>query len=104
MKPDMTNRPLLPMFMCLAALAGMPATPAAALPAVDRETAAPEQPVHLASGECYAIGQQIAAERGGQLANARVENRGGQQVCVVIVLIPAQDGQRPRRSEIVVPL
>ena len=56
-----------------------------------------------ASGDCYAIGMQRAAQEGGQLARATSENRGGQQVCVIVVLMPARDGQRPRRKEIVVP-
>jgi len=58
-------------------------------------------PVHAA--DCHAIGQRYAAEAGGQLARATPEVRGGQQVCVIVVLLPAKDGQRPRRSEIVVP-
>lgn len=56
-----------------------------------------------ASGDCYAIGTQQAAREGGQLARATSEMRGGQRVCVIVVLMPARDGQRPRRKEIVVP-
>jgi len=71
--------------------------PAAAEPAVSPfETA-------QASGDCYAIGMQQAAQAGGQLARATAEIRGGQRVCVIVVLMPAKDGQRPRRNEIVVP-
>ena len=58
-------------------------------------------PAHAA--DCHAIGQRHAAQAGGQLARATPEMRGGQQVCVIVVLLPAKDGQRPRRSEIVVP-
>lgn len=56
-----------------------------------------------ASGDCYALGAQYAAREGGQLARATPEIRGGQRVCVIVVLMPARDGQRPRRKEIVVP-
>lgn len=56
-----------------------------------------------AAPDCHAIGQQYAAQAGGQLARATPEVRGGQQVCVIVVLMPAKDGQRPRRNEIVVP-
>lgn len=56
-----------------------------------------------AAPDCHAIGQRHAAQAGGQLARATPEIRGGQQVCVIVVLMPAKDGQRPRRSEIVVP-
>lgn len=59
------------------------------------------QPV--AAADCYGIGQQIAAENGGQLANVRQANRGGQPVCVIVVLVPGKDGGRPRRQEFTVP-
>jgi hypothetical protein len=55
------------------------------------------------AADCYGIGQQIAAQNGGQLANVREANKGGQPVCVVVVLVPGKDGGRPRRQEFVVP-
>ncbi|WP_309084092.1 hypothetical protein [Chelativorans sp.] len=59
----------------------------------------------LAQGgaDCYAIGQQVAAEQGGTLAGASAESRGGSVVCRIVVLVPARDGERPRRMEITVP-
>jgi hypothetical protein len=56
------------------------------------------------SGDCYSMGMQEAARRGGQLARAEPETRGGRQVCVIVVLTPGKDGQRPRRDEIVIPM
>ena len=64
---------------------------------------AEDKPVLLAAGDCYGIGQQIAAEHGGTLAKASLSNQGGQSVCVIVVLVPGKDGQRPRRQEFVVP-
>ncbi|MEX0345035.1 MAG: hypothetical protein AB3N20_08945 [Rhizobiaceae bacterium] len=61
------------------------------------------QAVTLVAGDCYAIGQQVAAQNGGTLAAARAASRGGKKVCVVVVLIPGKNGQRPRRQEIIVP-
>ncbi|MDQ6436895.1 hypothetical protein RB623_22830 [Mesorhizobium sp. LHD-90] len=61
-------------------------------------------PIQLAQSDCYAIGQQVAAQNGGTLARASQSSRGGQPVCVIVVLVPGKDGQRPRRTEIVVPL
>jgi hypothetical protein len=58
--------------------------------------------IHVAA-DCYSIGQQVAAQAGGTLAKASEANRGGQTVCVIVVLVPGKDGQRPRRTEIVVP-
>jgi hypothetical protein len=55
------------------------------------------------AGDCYAVGQQVAAQNGGTLAKASQATRGGQAVCVIVVLVPGKDGERPRRSEIVVP-
>lgn len=49
--------------------------------------------------DCYAIGQRVAAEMGGKLAN--VSSNGGN--CVVTVVIPGQNGQPPRRERVVVP-
>lgn len=59
----------------------------------------------LAQGtpDCFAIGQQVAAQEGGTLAGAKAETRGGQTVCRVVVLLPARDGERPRRVETIVP-
>ncbi|MET3790752.1 hypothetical protein [Aquamicrobium terrae] len=56
-----------------------------------------------AAADCYSIGQQVAAQNGGTLARASEANRGGQAVCVIVVLVPGKDGERPRRTEVVVP-
>ena len=49
--------------------------------------------------DCYAIGQRVAAEMGGKLANVSASGSN----CVVTVVIPAQNGQPPRRERVVVP-
>ena len=70
------------------------------------QSSATEQPVLLAQGapDCYAIGQQIAAQQGGTLAGASAESRGGSIVCRIVILVPARDGERPRRVEVTVPV
>ncbi|RWG81748.1 hypothetical protein EN836_20360 [Mesorhizobium sp. M1C.F.Ca.ET.193.01.1.1] len=83
------------------AAAGLFASQAIALPVTQPSV---DGPVVLAASDCYAIGQQVAAQNGGTLAKASQATRGGQQVCIIVVLVPGKDGQRPRRSEIVVPL
>lgn len=65
--------------------------------------AAPAGHVMTVAADCYAIGMQVAAQEGGQLAKATPEVRSGSTVCVVVVLVPARDGQRARRKEVVVP-
>lgn len=60
-------------------------------------------PVVNVSADCYAVGQEVAAQKGGTLAKASQATRGGQPVCVIVVLVPGKEGERPRRAEIVVP-
>lgn len=59
-------------------------------------------PIHVAAADCYSIGQNVAASSGGTLAKAVPATRGGQAVCVIVVLVPGKDGGRPRRKEVVV--
>lgn len=65
---------------------------------------ADDQTLMVAQADCYAVGQQVAAQNGGTLARASQDSQGGRDVCVIVVLVPGKDGQRPRRTEIVVPL
>lgn len=86
------------------AAAGLLVSQALALPGVGLP-AMPDRADALleVASDCYAIGQQVAAQNGGTLAKASQSTQGGQPVCVIVVLVPGKDGQRPRRSEIVVP-
>ena len=86
----------------IAALSGIVllASEAAALPAVSIGV---DGVVQAAASDCYAIGEQVAAQNGGTLAKAAPSTQGGQPVCVVVVLVPGKDGQRPRRVQLVVP-
>lgn len=66
---------------------------------------ADDSPIQMAQGgvDCYAIGEQVAAQYGGTLARATPANRGGQVVCQIVVLVPGKGGGRPRRVQVVVP-
>lgn len=55
-----------------------------------------------AAADCYSIGLQVASDNGGTLARASATTRDGQTYCVIVVLVPAKEGQRPRRAEFVV--
>ena len=78
------------------------ATVAVAAPLPLRPDATAPAPVHVAA-DCFALGQQIAAENGGTLARASPATQGGRPVCRIVVLLPGKDGERPRRAEFVVP-
>ena len=60
-------------------------------------------PFVTVQADCYSIGQEIAAQQGGTLARASQSEQGGQTVCIIVVLVPGKDGQRPRRQQFVVP-
>lgn len=78
---------------------------AVAMPALAETAAwsAADGGVQMAASDCYSIGEQVAAQNGGTLAKASQATQNGQPVCVIVVLVPGKDGQRPRRTEIVVP-
>jgi hypothetical protein len=59
--------------------------------------------VYPVGSDCYSVGEQIARENGGELANAMADTQDGQPVCRIIVLVPSEDGGRPKRREFVVP-
>jgi hypothetical protein len=59
--------------------------------------------VLVQAADCYAIGEQQAAAQGGTLATASDAVQNGQPVCRVIVVVPGQNGERPKRVEIIVP-
>lgn len=57
----------------------------------------------ISSHDCYSVGEEVAAQKGGTLARATTSTRDERKMCTVVVLFPASDGQRPRRAEILVP-
>ena len=59
--------------------------------------------VLVQAADCYAIGEQQAGQLGGTLANANDAVQNGQPVCRVVVVVPGQNGARPKRVEIIVP-
>ncbi|HVW55375.1 MAG TPA: hypothetical protein VHC00_06830 [Rhizobiaceae bacterium] len=96
-------RPLIHAFVLL----GFCLSPAVAgaMPSVGGASgdSAPVSDVIPVGVDCYSTGQKVAEQNGGQLARAAPQNRGGRTVCVIVVLVPAKDGQRPRRVEFIVP-
>ncbi len=83
-------------------LAGAPAVFAA--PLIAGNIAADAAPlVVTVEGDCYAVGEDKAAELGGTLAKARPDVDGDIPVCRLVIVVPGKDGERPKRVELVVP-
>lgn len=81
------------------------AAPASALPfAAAQPPAAAAIEIIPVQANCNAVAQQIAAQHGGTPANVRMENRGGRNVCVGEVIVPARDGQMGRKIRFEEPL
>ena len=53
--------------------------------------------------DCFAVGEDKAAELGGTLAKAKPDTEGGAPVCRLVIVVPGAEGERPKRVEIVVP-
>lgn len=60
--------------------------------------------IKAASAECTSIGKEVAEKQGGRLSRVTPTVQNGQSVCVIVVIVPAKDGERPRRVEVAVPL
>lgn len=68
-------------------------------------------PMHRRTVRCFSWLQPTARRsvsrwpnpEGGTLARATSQTQNGREVCVVVVLIPGKDGERPRRVEVAVP-
>lgn len=60
-------------------------------------------PTFVIEVDCYALGQDKAAELGGELAKAEPATADDTPVCHVVVLIPGKDGARPKRVALDIP-
>ncbi|GEM_PF-1464782 len=62
---------------------------------------APARSIQIAAN-CNAVAQEVGAQYGGR-AKGTAESRGGQEVCVVVVVVEGKKGERGQRIEVVVP-
>jgi len=53
--------------------------------------------------DCTVVGQRVAKEQAGQLTKATASVQDGRNICVIVVIVPGKDGEKPRRVEMVVP-
>ena len=87
---------LLTGLLCAGQALAIPARPAS----LEGET---RLPVFTVQADCFAVGQDKAAEMGGTLAKAKPDEEGGAPVCRLVIVVPGTDGERPKRVEITVP-
>lgn len=59
--------------------------------------------LQIASDNCFAVGQAVAADRGVTLVAAEATVQNGQNVCKIVVLAPATNGGRPKREILYIP-
>lgn len=52
------------------------------------------------AADCLATGQRYAVEQGGTLTKADMATKAGKDVCVIVVLVPGKDGERPKRLSV----
>ena len=57
----------------------------------------------LAQDNCFAVGQSLAVERGVTLVAAEATVQNGRSVCKIVVLVPATNGERPKRQVVYIP-
>ncbi len=79
------------------------AWPALAVAEVGTTGSGFDEPILLAQqADCSAAAAQAAAETGGQVLSVSSRGSGPDAECVVTVLVPGQDGDRPRKQTITV--
>ena len=100
----MKKIPALKIFALLAVGIGLLPVDAGALPNMGPNPTQQKSSLLIAAaGDCAAVGERVAASQGGQLAKATPATQNGKAVCIVVVLVPGRDGERPRRVEVAVP-
>lgn len=52
---------------------------------------------------CVEVGKKIATQENGVLVRLKPVVQDGKNMCMVVVVVPARDGEKPRRVEVFVP-
>ncbi|WP_074380880.1 hypothetical protein [Bartonella doshiae] len=55
------------------------------------------------AAECMEVGKKVAAQERGVLVRSKSVVKDGKDLCVVVVVVPAHDGEKLRRVEVFVP-
>ena len=96
------SKHLIPAFTFLYGILAV--SSAFAAPVAPFSPAAPPLAIAKAvEADCFAVGEDKAADLGGTLAKAKPDTEGGVPVCRLVIVVPGAEGERPKRVEIVVP-
>lgn len=96
-------RPFIGMAATAFFAAATPGGAGAAMPAAPGPSNPASSLVVPVAGDCNSIAQQMAEQYGGR-AKATVENRGGKNVCVIVIVVDGKNNERGQRIQKVVPL
>lgn len=55
------------------------------------------------AADCTEVGKRTATQQGGMLARSMPIVKDGRNMCVVVVVVPAHNGEKSRRIEVTVP-
>ncbi|MGL2349000.1 hypothetical protein ACOWKN_02725 [Helicobacter pylori] len=55
------------------------------------------------AADCAEVGKKVSSRQGGTLTRSTPIVRDGENMCVVVIVMPAHNGKKPRRVEVVVP-
>ncbi|MCB8836088.1 hypothetical protein [Aurantimonas sp. VKM B-3413] len=58
--------------------------------------------LRMAAGDCSGAAARAESQTGGKVLSVSTQQQGGQMVCVVTVLVPAQGGERPRKKTVTI--
>ncbi|KEG19944.1 hypothetical protein [Bartonella bacilliformis] len=55
------------------------------------------------AADCAGVGKRVANQQGGMLTRSMPIVQNGKNMCVVVIVVPAHNGQKSRRVEVIVP-
>ncbi|GAA5093662.1 hypothetical protein GCM10023260_00090 [Bartonella acomydis] len=56
------------------------------------------------AAECTEMGRKVASQENGVLVRSKPVVQDGKDMCMIVVVVPARNGEKLRRVEVVVPV
>ncbi|MDD9333555.1 MAG: hypothetical protein PV354_07790 [Bartonella sp.] len=54
------------------------------------------------AADCIELGKKVAMQKKGTLTRSTLSIQGGKNMCVVVIVVPAHNGDKSRRVEVVI--